>query len=123
MLGRYAYGRPVASFQALKHRMADMYVALQLARSNCYYGGWALENDADEMGLAACSARVSATEAFDLCSVEMIQMHGGVGYTWEYDCHMFYRRAKHLAVVLGSTNLWRDKLIRQLTAKQAGKAA
>jgi acyl-CoA dehydrogenase len=75
------------------------------------------------MGLAACSARVSATEAFDLCSVEMIQMHGGVGYTWEYDCHMFYRRAKHLAVVLGSTNLWRDKLIRQLTAKQAGKAA
>jgi alkylation response protein AidB-like acyl-CoA dehydrogenase len=123
MLGRYAYGRPVASFQALKHRMADMYVALQLARSNCYYGGWALENDAEELGLAACSSRVSATEAFDLCSVEMIQLHGGVGYTWEYDCHMFYRRAKHLSVVLGSANLWRDKLIQHLTAKQASKAA
>lgn len=123
MLGRYAYGRPVASFQALKHRMADMYVALQLARSNCYYGGWALENDADELGLAACSSRVSATEAFNLCSVEMIQLHGGVGFTWEYDCHMFYRRAKHLSVVLGSANLWRDKLIQHLTAKQARKAA
>jgi alkylation response protein AidB-like acyl-CoA dehydrogenase len=123
MLGRYAYGRPVASFQALKHRMADMYVALQLARSNCYYGGWALENDADELGLAACSSRVSATEAFDLCSVEMIQLHGGVGFTWEYDCHMFYRRAKHLAVVLGSPGHWRDKLIQHLTAKQARKAA
>ncbi len=123
MLGRYAYGRPVASFQALKHRMADMYVALQLARSNCYYGGWALENDAEEMGLAACSARVSASQAFDLCSVEMIQLHGGVGFTWEYDCHMFYRRAKHLAVVLGSSNHWRDRLIRHLTAQQASKAA
>ena len=122
-LGRYAYGRPVASFQALKHRMADMYVALQLARSNCYYGGWALENDAEELGLAACSARVSATQAFDLCSVEMVQMHGGVGFTWEYDCHMFYRRAKHLAVVLGSANLWRDKLIQHLTAKRTSKAA
>ena len=123
MLGRYAYGRPIASFQALKHRMADMYVALQLARSNCYYGGWALENDSEEIGLAACSARVSATEAFDLCSVEMVQLHGGVGYTWEYDCHLFYRRAKHLAVVLGSANLWRDKLIQRLAAKQASKAA
>ena len=123
LLGRYAYGRPVASFQAIKHRMADMYVALQLARSNCYYGGWALENDADELGLAACSARVSATQAFDLCSVEMIQLHGGVGFTWEYDCHMFYRRAKHLAVVLGSPDHWRDKLIQHLTAKQARKAA
>ena len=123
MLGRYAYGRPIASFQALKHRMADMYVALQLARSNCYYGSWALENDADELGLAACSARVSATQAFDLCSVEMIQLHGGVGYTWEYDCHMFYRRSKHMAVVLGSPDHWRDKLIQHLTANQAGKAA
>jgi alkylation response protein AidB-like acyl-CoA dehydrogenase len=123
MLGRYAYGRPVASFQALKHRMADMYVARVLARSNSYYGGWALENDADELGLAACAARVSATEAFDLCSVEMIQLHGGVGFTWEYDCHMFYRRAKHLAVVLGSPDHWRDKLIQHLTAKQASKAA
>jgi alkylation response protein AidB-like acyl-CoA dehydrogenase len=123
MLGRYAYGRPVASFQALKHRMADMYVALQLARSNCYYGGWALENDADELGLAACSSRVSATQAFDLCSVEMIQLHGGVGYTWEYDCHMFYRRSKHMAVVLGSPDHWRDKLIQHLTSQQASKAA
>jgi alkylation response protein AidB-like acyl-CoA dehydrogenase len=102
MLGRYAYGRPVASFQALKHRM---------------------ENDAEEVGLAACSARVSATQAFDLCSVEMIQLHGGVGFTWEYDCHLFYRRAKHLAVVLGSTDHWRDKLIQHLTARQASKAA
>ncbi len=123
MLGRYAYGRPVASFQALKHRMADMYVALQLARSNCYYGGWALENDAEELGLAACSARVSATQAFDLCSVEMVQLHGGVGFTWEYDCHLFYRRSKHLAVVLGSPDHWRDKLIQHLTSQQASKAA
>jgi len=123
MMGRYAYGRPIASFQALKHRMADMYVALQLARSNCYYGGWALENDDEELGMAACASRISATEAFDLCSVEMIQLHGGVGYTWEYDCQLFYRRAKHLSVVLGSADHWRDQLVQHLIAKRAQKAA
>ncbi len=116
---RYAFGRPVSSFQALKHRMADMYVAIELARSNGYYGAWALENDADDLGIAACSARVSATEAGELTSQEMVQMYGGVGFTWEYDCHLFYRRAKHLAVVLGNANHWRDRLVRHLVAHDA----
>jgi alkylation response protein AidB-like acyl-CoA dehydrogenase len=117
--GRFAFGRPVASFQALRHRMADEYVAIELARSNCYYGAWALETDADELPIAACNARVSATQASELASVEMVQMYGGVGYTWEYDCHMFYRRAKHLGLVLGSADAWREKLIQHLIAKQA----
>lgn len=117
--GRYAFGRPVASFQALRHRMADEYVAIELARSNCYYGAWALETGADELPIAACNARVSATQASELASVEMVQMYGGVGYTWEYDCHMFYRRAKHLGLVLGSADAWREKLIQHLIAKQA----
>ena len=117
--GRYAFGRPVASFQALRHRLADEYVAIELARSNCYYGAWALETDADELPIAACNARVSATEASELASVEMIQMYGGVGYTWEYDCHMFYRRAKHLGLVLGTADHWRESLIQHLIARRA----
>ena len=115
-LGRYAFGRPIASFQALKHRLADVYVAVELARSNCFYGAWALEQEAPELGEAACSARVSATDAFELATTEMIQMHGGVGYTWEYDCHLFYRRAKWLAASLGGAADWRDRLVGELTA-------
>jgi alkylation response protein AidB-like acyl-CoA dehydrogenase len=118
-MGRYAFGRPIGSFQALKHRMADIYVAIELARANCYYGAWALSNDAEELGVSACNARVSATQAFELATVEMIQMHGGVGYTWEYDCHLFYRRSKHDAVVLGSPTHWREKLIQRLLTKRA----
>ncbi|MEE8580142.1 MAG: acyl-CoA dehydrogenase family protein [Myxococcota bacterium] len=118
-LGRYAFGRPIASFQAIKHRLADLWCEIELARSNCYYGAWALSNDDPELGIAACLARVSATTAFDLASVEMIQLHGGVGYTWEYDCHLFYRRAKLLSAMLGNASSWRDKLIARIEAKAA----
>ncbi len=117
--GRYVFGRPVASFQAIRHRLADQYVAIELARSNCYYGAWALETNAEELPIAACNARVSASQAGELTSVEMVQMHGGVGYTWEYDCHLFYRRAAQTGAVLGSESYWREKLIRRLIAKKA----
>ncbi len=120
-LGRYAFGRPVASFQAIKHRLADLYVEIELARSNCYYGAWALENEAPELGLAACGARASATDAFELASKEMIQLHGGVGYTWEFDCHLFYRRAKWLAAVLGGADRWRDSLVQRLATESTGR--
>ncbi|MEM7253219.1 MAG: acyl-CoA dehydrogenase family protein [Pseudomonadota bacterium] len=118
ILDRYAFGRQIASFQAIKHRMADMYAALELARSNCFYGAWALSNSSDELKVAAPSARISASDAFDLCSQEMIQMHGGVGFTWEFDCHMFYRRAKQLGHAIGTANEWRDKLIDRLVDQQ-----
>ena len=109
--GRYAFGRPIASFQAIKHRMADLYCEVELARSNCFYGAWALEGDEPELGLAACQSRVQASEALNQMSIDMIQLYGGVGYTWEYDCHLFYRRARSLAAALGTPNSWRDKLV------------
>jgi acyl-CoA dehydrogenase len=112
---RYAFGRPIASFQAIKHRLADLWVKLELARSNCYYGAWALSHEAPELGVAASLSRVSATEAFELATQESIQLHGGVGYTWEYDCHLFYRRAKLLGVALGSAADWREKLISRVS--------
>jgi acyl-CoA dehydrogenase len=119
MNGRYAFGRPISSFQALKHRMADLWCDIQLARSNCYYGAWALSNDAPELGVAACISRIAASKAYDLAGVEMIQLHGGVGYTWEYDCHMFYRRAKLLSVALGSPASWKNKLVSRLRDQKA----
>jgi acyl-CoA dehydrogenase len=111
---RFAFGRPIGSFQALKHMMADMYVALKLAESNCYYAAWALQNDVDELALAAATARVSATQAFQLCSRDNIQVHGGMGFTWEYDCHLYYRRSNYLTLVLGGPSTWEDKLVSAL---------
>jgi len=111
---RFAFGRPIGSFQALKHMMADMYVALKLAESNCYYAAWALQNDVDELALAAATARVSAIQAFQLCSRDNIQVHGGMGFTWEYDCHLYYRRSNYLTLVLGGLATWEDKLVSAL---------
>jgi len=108
---RYAFGRPIGSFQAIKHKLADMYVALTLAKSNCYYAAWALSTNASDLPSASATARVSATKAFQLCSKENIQTHGGNGFTWEYDCHMFYRRSKLLSLNIGSLSNWREKLV------------
>jgi alkylation response protein AidB-like acyl-CoA dehydrogenase len=113
-LGRYAFGRSIASFQAIKHRLADVWCEIELARSNCYYGAWALSNDDEELGVAASIARIAASDAFARMAEEMMQMHGGVGYTWEYDCHLFYRRAKLLSAALGTPSSWKHKLIDRL---------
>jgi alkylation response protein AidB-like acyl-CoA dehydrogenase len=108
---RVAFGRPIGSFQAIKHKLADVYIATELARSNAYYGAWALSTDAPELPLAAAAARVAATEAYHLASKENIQTHGGMGFTWELDCHLFYRRAKMLALALGSARHWKNRLV------------
>ena len=113
-MGRYAFGRSIASFQAIKHKLADMYIAVELARSNCYYGAWALSTDAPELPTAAATARVSASQAFHECSKENIQTHGGMGFTWEFDCHLYYRRCRQLAANIGSQAIWKDKLISSL---------
>ncbi|MFX8164664.1 acyl-CoA dehydrogenase family protein, partial [Acinetobacter baumannii] len=73
--------------------LADMYVSATLARSNSYYGAWALSTNAAELPEAAAAARISATQAFQHCAKNNIQVHGGMGFTWEFDCHMYYRRA------------------------------
>ncbi len=116
---RFAFDRPIGSFQALKHMMADMYVALKLAESNTYYAAWALENNAPDLHLAAATARVSATQASQLCARDNIQVHGGMGFTWAYDCHLFYRRANYLSVALGGLNRWEDRLIEALPGAAA----
>lgn len=116
---RYAFSRQIASFQAIKHKLADMYVALEVARSNAYYGAWALSTDAGELALAAPAARVAASEAYYLASKENIQTHGGMGFTWDVDCHLFYRRSKLLAVQAGAPPVWKEKLVSRLERRNA----
>lgn len=115
---RFAFGRPIGSFQAIKHKLANVYIATELARSNAYYGAWAISMNAAELPLAAATARLSAIDAYHLASKENIQTHGGMGFTWEFDCHLYYRRAKLLSLCLGSAPYWKERLISQIEIRE-----
>jgi alkylation response protein AidB-like acyl-CoA dehydrogenase len=116
---RVAFSRPIGSFQAIKHKLADMYVAIEVARSNAYYGAWALSTDAAELPFAAATARAAASDAYHLAAKENIQVHGGMGFTWDVDAHLFYRRAKLLSVQAGSPAVWKEKLVKRLEQRNA----
>jgi alkylation response protein AidB-like acyl-CoA dehydrogenase len=109
-LERYAFGRQIGSFQAIKHKLADVFVKNEVARANAYYGAWALASDAPELPVAAAAARVAAADAYWFAAKENIQTHGGIGFTWEADCHFFYRRARHLGLVIGAPRDWKRRL-------------
>ena len=116
---RYAFGRPIGSFQAIKHKLADMYVAIELARSNAYYGAWALHTHAAELPLAASVARIAANDAGWLAAKENVQTHGGMGFTWEGDAQLYYRRSKLLGLALGGSSEWKRRLAGELRARNA----
>ncbi|MDX9698202.1 MAG: acyl-CoA dehydrogenase family protein [Rhodocyclaceae bacterium] len=116
-LERKAFGRPIGGFQAVKHKLADMYVKNELARANAYYAAWALASGDAELALAAPAARIAATDAFEYATQENIQIHGGMGYTWEVDAHLFYRRSRSLAQVIGSAREWKERLTSRLVAR------
>jgi len=114
---RHAFGRPIGSFQGIKHKLADMYTRIQLARANACCGAWALTADAAELPLAAASARVAACDAAEFAAKEAIQTHGGIGATWEADPHLFYRRARTLQGVVDGPAVWRERLVDALQAR------
>jgi alkylation response protein AidB-like acyl-CoA dehydrogenase len=118
-LERHAFGRAIGSYQAIKHKLADMYIKNELARSNAYYGAWALDCSAADLPLAASAARVAASEAFWFAAKENLQTHGGMGFTWEADCHLYYRRSRQLALVAGAPRLWKERLVSQLERRDA----
>jgi alkylation response protein AidB-like acyl-CoA dehydrogenase len=118
-LSRYAFGRQIAGYQAIKHKLADIYVKNEIARSNAYYGAWALNAGAAELPLAAATARVAASDAFWFASKENIQTHGGIGFTWEADPQLYYRRSRQLSLVAGAPATWRERLVSQLETRNA----
>ena len=124
-LERYAFGRPIGSYQAIKHKLADVFIRNETARANAYYGAWALSTDAPELPLAAAAARVAGSAAYLLAARENIQTHGGIGFTWEADCHFFYRRARQLGLMLGAPREWKRRVADRLEQRLAreGQAA
>ena len=120
---RKAFGRAIGSYQGIKHKLADLYTQIQIAKAHAYYGAWALSADAaqtepaPELVIAAASARISASRAFSAMAQENLHVHGGMGYTWEMDCHLFYRRARQQAVLLGNEHVWGERLCQALLAQ------
>jgi acyl-CoA dehydrogenase len=121
VMERQMFGRPLASYQAIKHKLADVAVATEMAKSNAYYGGWAADAAPDDLPGAAAAARLSAIRAFEMAARENLQVHGGIGYTFEANCHFYYRRERLLAVNVGTRGFWADRLLASQPGTQ-GKA-
>lgn len=116
---RVAFGQRIGRYQGVKHKCADMYIKLELARAHALHGAWAMSADAAELRQAAAAARVASLDALSYCAEENVQLHGGIGYTWESDCQFYYRRNRQLAAALGSKAWWADRLVRALEMKNA----
>jgi alkylation response protein AidB-like acyl-CoA dehydrogenase len=99
---RMQFGRPLSSFQALRHRCADLAAELEAATSTAYYAAWAAGHAAEELWVAAPMAKAVASEAFLRTAAETIQLHGGIGFTWEHDAHLYFKRAKSTELLFGS---------------------
>ena len=97
-------------------------MAIELAKSNAYFAGWAAESSPDDLPGAAAAARLTAINAFELAARENLQVHGGIGYTFEANCHFYYRRERMLAVIVGNRGYWADRLLNAQPGAQ-GKAA
>lgn len=114
---RQAFGQPIGKFQAIKHRIAEIYVATELARGAALRAVLALRDDADDLVIRAGAARLCAIEASELAAREAIQTHGAIGVTWEHDLHLFYRRSRALALELGAAGRWEDVVAERLVSQ------
>ncbi len=111
-LERRAFGQPIAAFQSIKHRIAEIYGLVELARANCID---AAANEGKPQFLAkACAARLTASEAYDTAARDAVQIHGGIGVTWQLGLHLHMRRARSLSAELGSPLFWEDLLVSEL---------
>ncbi|MGH7785249.1 MAG: acyl-CoA dehydrogenase family protein [Candidatus Binatia bacterium] len=110
---REQFGKPIGSFQAIQHKCANMMVQVESAKSATYYAAWAVANDVPEAHLAACMAKAYCSDAYRFVSAEGIQIHGGIGFTWEHDMHLYFKRAKGSEVTFGDAT-WNRELVAQV---------
>jgi len=111
---RVQFGRAIGSFQAVKHKLADMMVAIEAAKSAVYYAACAADEDPAQLAEAAAVAKSFCTDAFAQCAGEAIQLHGGIGFTWEHDAHLYFKRARASANLLGDAIHQRELIAQQL---------
>jgi len=113
---RVQFGRPIGQFQAIKHRCADIALELDAARSALAHGLWAAATSDPELPVAASIAKIRCSECFTFAAAENVQIHGGIGFTWEHSAHLYFRRATSNALMFGDPSYHREQLIRQLEA-------
>ena len=111
---RVQFGRPIGSFQAIKHKCADMLLDVESAKSAAYYAAWAAQERNDELPIAASLAKSFCSEAYFHCAAENIQIHGGIGFTWEHPAHLYFKRAKSSELFLGDPTYHRELLAQRL---------
>jgi len=111
---REQFGRPIGSFQAIKHKCADMFVAVETARSALYYAACIADDDSDDLTTNASLAKAWCGEAYFHCAAESIQIHGGVGFSWEYDPHLHFKRARASQSWLGDANAHRERIAKAI---------
>jgi alkylation response protein AidB-like acyl-CoA dehydrogenase len=121
---RLQFGRKIGSFQAVKHRCADMLVLVEHARSAAYHAAWALQDGSDDPDLAVSIAQATCSENYQEVAAATIQLHGGIGFTWEHPTHLYYKRAVTDAALLGSAAAHRDRIARLVldSAESTGRA-
>jgi alkylation response protein AidB-like acyl-CoA dehydrogenase len=111
---RVQFGRPIGSFQAIKHKCADLLVKVESARSASYYAGAAVAAGDPEVPVLASLAKAICSDAYFRCAADAIQIHGGVGFTWELDCHLYFKRAKSSETLLGDATYHRERIAERI---------
>jgi alkylation response protein AidB-like acyl-CoA dehydrogenase len=111
---REQFGQPIGSFQAIRHKCAEMLVEVENSHAATYYAAWALDHDADDAPLAASVAKAYVNDAARKVCGEAIQVHGGIGFTWEYDLHLYFKRAKALEPMYGDADWHREQVLRRV---------
>jgi alkylation response protein AidB-like acyl-CoA dehydrogenase len=111
---RVQFGRPIGSFQAIKHKCADMLLEVESAKSAAYYAGWAAAEDNDELPVVASLAKAYCSDAYFHAAAENIQIHGGIGFTWEHPAHLYFKRAKSSELMLGDPTYHREQLAQRI---------
>ena len=111
---RIQFGRPIGSFQAIKHRCADMLVDVESARSAAYYGGWAAAEEDPELPAVASLAKAHCSEVYVNAALANIQIHGGMGFTWEHHAHLYFKRAKSSELLFGDPAYHRELLAQRM---------
>jgi len=107
---RIAFGKPIGTYQGVKHRAADMLVDVENAKSLTYYAAWAVDENAPEAALAASMAKAYVTDAYRKVAGAGIQLHGGIGFTWEHDLHLYFKRAKSSEFTFGDATYHRERV-------------
>ena len=111
---RVQFGRPIGSFQAIKHKCADMLLEVESGKSAAYYAAWAAAEDNEELPVVASLAKAYCSDAYFHAAAENIQIHGGIGFTWEHDAQLYFKRAKSSELLLGDATYHRELLAQRI---------